>query len=112
MASEKTPWIGVVLVSRDDDWSGYSDEPMGGAYTNVIAFASSASQFRAAAVTALSPEGFSVDEIEDDEPLVERRKLHDLDDDLEELVAWVERTKQPAFAALHMFPIEEEHYDQ
>ena len=85
---------------------------MGGAYTNVIAFASSASQFRTAAVTALDAEGLSVDEIQDDEPLVERRKRHDLDDDLEELVAWVERTKQPAFAALHTFPIEGEHDDQ
>ena len=44
-------------------WSGYSDQPMGGAYTNVIAFAPSASQFRTAAVTALDAEGFSVDEI-------------------------------------------------
>ena len=63
MASEKTPWIGLVLVSRRGDWSGYSDQPMGGAYTNVIAFAPSASQFRTAAVTALDAEGFSVDEI-------------------------------------------------
>lgn len=104
MASGKTTWIGLIeVVPREGSKFLGSAE---GAFVNVAALASNASDYKVIVERALSELGLDLVGVEDAEPLSSRLKKWTVDDEIKDMAETVKRIGSVAFGTFDTFKTE------
>lgn len=101
MASRKTTWIGLIeVVPREgSDFLGSAE----GAFVNVVALASNASDYRESVERAVNELGLDLVDVEDAEPLSNRLKKWTVDEEIRDMAETVKRLGSVAFGTFDTY---------
>ena len=92
---ERNLWVALVLVRRMPGTNALMDRNE--AYVNVAAYEASLEAFKQAVASAAKDFGFEVLEMEDAEPLAQRREAFQIPPEMEAIAEKAERTKEVVF---------------
>lgn len=98
-------WIALVGVVPKNG-NALLDEKVGGAYVNVLAYASGLEDFQERVKLELDRRDFQIIEIENPEPFRLRVKHYEVAKEIKVIARHVERDKDIQFATFHTFPLE------
>ena len=104
-SSPNRVWIGLAEVAQRPGAGVLMDR--NGAYVNVLAMATTASEFQVAAAAALAEIGFELLDLEEPEPLARRLEVSEVDANLIALAREVECSGKARFGPFHTWTAED-----
>lgn len=101
---KKNIWIGLVNVIPNENCTVINANE--GAYTNILAIAESSVEYRSKIKRVLKEYNLTVIDIEDEEPLEERQKKVEIDEEIYEMSQEIFNDNTVKFSTFHTYDLE------